>query len=219
MNQPKDGEWYEASDDRWYCWPDPTPYDAPPPGVLDPPAPAVVPNAASESAATPEAGSGLLPPAPPAMPTYSGAQPATALASPPPARLSVSAALLLVVGAGASVFGCFRPWVRSVFDDILGHQTDDGQVFVVVALLSALLAVVALVQPNRRPLLVGVILLSAMLLAGGVFEIADITRILREGKYATARVGYGLYFILGGALTSLIGAVKGLADVRGDSVG
>lgn len=55
MTDPKDGEWYEASDGKWYQWPDPTPHDARPTAPPPPPPPPPPPAPSSSAWAAPVA--------------------------------------------------------------------------------------------------------------------------------------------------------------------
>jgi hypothetical protein len=154
---------------------------------------------------------------PPAQPQWApgSALPPTATGDRP---LSTVTRFLMLGGVAAAILGCFLPWARIFIVEVAGTETDDGKLFLGIAAVAALFAVLALTKPRSRPFVITFVVLSALLVLGSLYEIGDLTNSFEEefGDEASdvASIGGGLLLLLVGAIAALAGGIKGLLDTR-----
>lgn len=189
------------------------------------PAPITAAGGSDSPFASPAPGQGYPPAGPPIagaggppQPQWSPGSSVPAAGGPVGGKLSQLARLLMLLGLAAAAVGCLLSWAEvSAFgfsQKLMGTETDDGKLFLGVAVVAIVLTVLATIRPNPRPYVIAVLVLSAILLLGGLYEIGDINSEFEtqfgEDAEDIGKVGSGLYVLVLGSIVSLIGAIKGL---------
>lgn len=140
---------------------------------------------------------------PPAQPPY---PPQYAPAGYPPGpakRTGFTDAWCLVIATAGAAVGVFLPWATvTIFAaqiSLMGSSTGDGQLYLGVAAVSGLFALLIATDNGGKKLAIVTLIGGAVIGAGGLYDYGTISNLASQNA-ASVQPGYGLLLTVGGGI-------------------